>query len=94
MLTTQIWIVIKQSTNLELKTWSLVWKNVKYSHTLTTTTTGSKCSQKEANNPTDYQCHNAQGPQRSPLYRLMVSVEVKCKTHTQQSTSLQAHGLS
>ena len=30
--------------------------------TLTTTTTGSKCSQKEANNQTDYQSHNALGP--------------------------------
>ena len=31
-------------------------------HTLTTTTTGSKCSQKEANNQTDYQSHNTLGP--------------------------------
>ena len=26
---TQIWIVMKQSTNLELKTWFLAWKNVR-----------------------------------------------------------------
>ena len=26
--TTQIWIVIKQSTNLELKTWSLIWSEM------------------------------------------------------------------
>ena len=36
-------------------------------HILTTTTTGSKCSQKEANNQTDYQSHNALGPQ-SPFF--------------------------
>ena len=31
-------------------------------HTLTTTTTGFKCSQKEANSQTDYQSHNALPP--------------------------------
>ena len=31
-------------------------------HTLSTTTTGSKNSQKEANNQTDYQSHNALDP--------------------------------
>ena len=36
-------------------------------HTLTTTTTGSKCSQKEANNQTDYQSHNALGP-KGPFF--------------------------
>ena len=35
-------------------------------HTLTTTTTCSKNSQKEANNQTDYQTHNALGPQKVP----------------------------
>ena len=60
--TTQIWIVIKQSTNLE-------WNEQFWSgrtHTLTTTTTGSKHSQKEANNQTDYQSHNALGPPPPP----------------------------
>ena len=33
-------------------------------HTLTTTTTGSKCSQKEANNQTEYQ--SALGPPKVP----------------------------
>ena len=55
-------------------------------HTLTTTTTGSKCSQKEANNRTSNQ-NSVLGPKRSLLYRLKDSIEVKCKTHTQQSTS-------
>ena len=35
-------------------------------HTFTTETTGSKCSQKEANNQTDYQSHNALGPPKVP----------------------------
>ena len=36
-------------------------------HTLTTTTTtGSKYSQKEANNQTDYQSHNALVPPKLP----------------------------
>ena len=41
------WVVIKQSTNLELKTQFLTSKECENSHTLTTTTTGSKTSQKE-----------------------------------------------
>ena len=43
-----------------------VGMNMKNSHILTTTTTGSKCSQKEANNQTDYQSHNALGPPNVP----------------------------
>ena len=51
--------------------------------TLTTTTTGSKNSQKEANNQTDYQGHNALGPQRSLLYRFLVLDEVKALSNQQ-----------
>ena len=37
-------------------------------HTLTTTTTGSKTSQKGVNSQVDYQNHNGLGPQKvSPL---------------------------
>ena len=35
-------------------------------HTLTPTTTGSKCSQNDANNQSDYQSHNALGPPKVP----------------------------
>ena len=35
-------------------------------HTLTTTTTGSKNSQNEANNQTEYHSHNALGPPKVP----------------------------
>ena len=65
----------------------LGWNECERAHTLTTTTTGSKNSQKEANHQTDYQSRNSLGPQRSLLYRLKDSIEVKCKTHTQQSTN-------
>ena len=55
MLPTQIWIVMKQSTNLELnEPIDEVVMNVKRL-TLTTTTTGSKNSKKEANNQTSNQ---------------------------------------
>ena len=44
----------------------LGWNECERGHTLTTTTTGSKNSQKEANNQTDYQSHNALGPPKVP----------------------------
>ena len=50
----KVWVVIKQSPNLELKTWFLAWKNVK-THTLTTTTTGSNNLQKEISSQIDNQ---------------------------------------
>ena len=55
-------------------------------HTLTTTTTGAKNSQKEANNQTSDQ-NSVLCPQRSLPYRVLFLDEVKCKAHTQQSTS-------
>ena len=55
MLPTQIWIVMKQSTNLELNEQVLKWNECERAHTLTATTTGSKNSQKEANNQTSNQ---------------------------------------
>ena len=57
---------MKQSTNSELNEPLLVLNECERAHTLTTTTTGSKCSQKEANNQTDYQSHNALGPPKVP----------------------------
>ena len=49
----------------------LVLNECENSHTLTTTTTGSKCSQKEANNQTDYQSHNALGPPKVPALQAL-----------------------
>ena len=83
----KIWIVINQSTNFELNEPLFVLNECENSHTLRTRTTGTKCSQKEGNNQTDYQSHNALGPQWSLPFRLLVLVEVRCKTRTQESTS-------
>ena len=61
----QIWIVIKQSTNLELNE---PVNECERAHTLTTTTPGSKNSQKGVNSQIDYQNHNALWPPKvSPL---------------------------
>ena len=46
-----------------------------------------KFSQKGINGEVDYQNNNALAPQRSLLYRLKDSIQVKYKTHTKQSTS-------
>ena len=62
-------------------------KEYRNSHTLTTTTTGSKNSQKEVYNQTDNQ-NSVLCPQRLPLYWFLVLFEVKCKTHTQQQDQL------
>ena len=84
--TTQIGIVIKQSNNLELK-----------DHLLAL----NKCeilthSQQQPQAPKAHKKSEVRlttritmlwPPKQSLLYRLLVSVEVKCKTHTQQSTS-------
>ena len=65
MLPTQIWIVMKQSTNLELNEPIVEWNECEM---LTTTITGSKNSQKGVNSQVDYQNHNALGPAKvSPL---------------------------
>ena len=79
----KVWIVMKQSTNLELNEpgfW--VGLNVKDSHTLTTTSEGTKNSRKDTNRLTirTVFCF----PRRSLPYRFLVLDEVKCKTHTQQ----------
>ena len=82
---TQIWIVIKQSTNLKLKTWFLALKNVK-------TLTQSQQQQQ----PQAPKAHKKKSTvkltyrtvfwvsQRCLLYRFLVLDEVKWKTHTQQ----------
>ena len=46
--------------------WSGNGNECERAHTLTTTTIGSKNSQKEANNQTDFQSHNALGPPKVP----------------------------
>ena len=85
--TTQIWIVIKQSTNLELKDWFLAWNEREI---LTHSQQQPQVPNAHKKKPTirlTTRITMFWAPQRSLLYRLLVSVEVKCKTHTQQSTS-------
>ena len=66
------------------------------SHTLTTTTTQSKNSQKEVKNQIDKQNQCSVPPESSLLYRFLVLIEVKYKTRTQQQNSAEtvAHDLS
>ena len=59
-------------------------------HTLTTTTTDSKNSQKEANNQTSNQ-NSVLCPQMSLPYRFLVLDEVKCKIHTQHRGLSEIH---
>ena len=76
------------STNLELNEPLFILNECEKTHTLTTTTTGSKYAQKEANNQTNYQSHNALGPQRSLLYRLLVMKSSARHTHSNQQAQM------
>ena len=57
-------------------------------HTLTATTTGGKSSEKKSTIRLTIRTMFCV-LQRSPLYRLFVLDEVKCKTHTQQQNSVE-----
>ena len=46
-------------------------ERIEISHTLTTTTTGSKSSQKEVNNQTDLQSLNSLGPPKVPALQVI-----------------------
>ena len=58
----KIWIAIKQRTNLELNEPVLEMNHCERTHTLTTTTTCSKNSQKGVNSQVDYKNNNALPP--------------------------------
>ena len=76
--TTQIWIVIKQSTNLELKTWFLFWNECEI---LTQSQQQPQAHNAHKKKPTirlTTRVTMLWAPQRSLLYRLLVSVEVMC----------------
>ena len=82
-----IWIVIKQSTNLELNEPVLRFgMNVK---SLTHSQQQPQGPRTHKKKPTIRQAIRIVfcAPQRSLLYRVLVLDEVKCKTHTEQSTS-------
>ena len=86
MLSTQILIVIKQSTYMELNEHSLGGNECEELTHSQQQPQGPKTHKKK---PTIRQAIRTLfcTHQMSLLYRFFVSVEVKCKTHTQQSTS-------
>ena len=92
MLSTQIWIVIKQSTNLELnEPIDEVVMNVKR---LTHSQQQPQAPKTHKKKPTIRQAIRTVfcALQRSLPYRFLVLDEVKCKTLTQQSTSSTQRG--
>ena len=87
MFPTQIWIVMKQSTNLELnEPIDGVVMNVKE---LTHSQQQPQVPKTHKMKPTIRQAIRTVfcAPQRSLPYRFLVLDEVNCKKHTQQSTS-------
>ena len=92
MFPTQIWIVIKQSTNLELnEPIDGVVMNVKE---LTHSQQQPQVPKTHKKEPTIRQAIRTVfcALQRSLPYRFLVLDEVKCKKHTQQSTSSTQRG--
>ena len=87
MLSTQIWIVIKQSTNLELNEQSLGGNECEELTHPQQQPQAPKTHKKKPTIRLTTRVTMLWAPQRSLLYRLLVSVEVKCKTYTQQSAS-------
>ena len=84
----KIWIVIKQSTNLELNEPVFgVGMNKKLTHSQQQPQAPNAHKKKPAITLTT-RVTMLWAPQRSLLYRLLVLDEVKCKTHTQQQSQL------
>ena len=89
MFPTQIWIVLKQSTNLELNEPIVEWNECEMLTHSQQQSQAPKTHKKESTVrlTTRITMLCPPSPQRSLLYRLKDSIEVKCKKHTQQSTS-------
>ena len=83
----KIWIVIKQSTNLELNEPVLELKQCEILTHSQQQPQAPNAHKKESTVRLTTRITMLWAPQRSLLYRLKDSIEVKCKTHTQQSTS-------
>ena len=83
MCPTQICIVMKQSTNLELNEPIVGWNECEM---LTHSQQQSQAPKTHKKKPTIRQAIRTVfcAPQRSLPYRFLVLDEVKCKTHTQQ----------
>ena len=92
MLPTQIWIVMKQSTNLELSKPIMEWNKCEMLTHSQQQSQAPKTHKKESTVRLTTRITMLWAPQRSLLYRLKDSIEVKCKKHTQQSTSSTQRG--
>ena len=86
------WMVMKNDP-IRVEDLGLGLEEGENSHTLTTTTVGSKNSQKEVQNQTDNQ-NSVLFPQRLPLYRFLLLFEVESKQHTQQQISVDNNQLN
>ena len=87
MFPTQIWIVMKQSTNLELNEPIMEWYECEMLTHSQQQSQAPKTHKKESTVRLTTRITMLWVPQRSLLYRLKDSIEVKCKKHTQQSTN-------
>ena len=87
MFPTQIWIVMKQSTNLELNEPIMEWYECEMLTHSQQQSQAPKTHKKESTVRLTTRITMLWAPQRSLLYRLKDSIEVKCKKHTQQSTN-------
>ena len=87
MFPAQIWIVMKQSTNLELNEPIMEWYECEMLTHSQQQSQSPKTHKKESTVRLTTRITMLWAPQRSLLYRLKDSIEVKCKKHTQQSTN-------
>ena len=87
MFSTQIWIATKQSTNLELNEQILGGNECEGLTHSQQQPQAPKTHKKESTVRLTTRITVLWAPQKSLLYRPKDSIEVKCKTCTQQSTS-------
>ena len=87
MFPTQIWIVMKQSTNLEIYEPMLEWNECEMLTHSQQQSQAPKTHKKESAVRLTTRITVLWALQRYLLYRLKDSIEVKCKKHTQQTTS-------
>ena len=92
MFPTQIWIVMKQSSNLELNEPIVEWNECEMLTHSQQQSQAPKTHKKELTVRLTTRITLLWDPQGSLLYRLKDAIEVKCKTHTQQSTSSTQRG--
>ena len=93
MFPTQTWIAMKQSTNLELNEPIVEWNECEMLTHSQQQSQAPKTHKKESTVRLTTRVRMLWAPpQRSFLYRLKDSIEVKCKKHTQQSRSSRETG--